>query len=225
VILRIYRGRIIAPAEEALLARIRDCVAKGLPMVHGLRAWQPGIRRTVVGSELVLVSTWDDYESIAAPRRQLDSPVALPSLGSMLEDAHADHYELVVEGSPRVPAAGAPMRLVQATLQPNAEAAFFARVRGVAQDLLDETAVASAALGRRSVGQVSEVVIVTVWTDEAALLAVAGPGLAAPITGPDTARFLLSLATAEHFDVVGPADPSDAPLGAGTAVTDRPDPA
>src|SRR6185503_9123159 len=103
VILRVLRGRVIQGQEQNLGRFVRDEAVANALSIPGLLSFQPAIRETRAGSELVIVSTWTGFETIAAAGRDLDSPLSMPNSSNMLSDSHAEHYELVIGESRAMP--------------------------------------------------------------------------------------------------------------------------
>ncbi len=212
MILRVLRARVI-PGEEARLQRyIRDeAVARAL-QVPGLLSFQPAVRATAAGTELVIVSTWAGFEEIAAAGRDLDAPLAMPGTEVMLADSHAEHYELVIGASRAMPLREAKLRLTRIPIRPNAEAQYYEAVRGWSDRLLDRSGMVAFTLGRRVVGRQDDIVAVQIWQDEAALHDVAGSDLEKPMGARELSRFWAADPSIEHFDALTAIDPRpDAP--------------
>ena len=207
MILRVLRARVIA-GEEARLARfIRDEAVAGALQVPGLLSFQPAVRESRAGTELVIVSTWTGFDDLVAAGRDLDRPVLVPNPETMLADSHAEHYELVIGEARSMPLREAKLRLTRIPIRPNAEAAYYEAVRQWADRLLDETGMVAFSLGRRVVGRQDEIVAAQVWQDEAALLEAAGSDLERPMGTPELSRFWAAEPAIEHFDALTAVEP------------------
>lgn len=213
MILRVLRARVIAGQEDRLARFVRDeAVARALK-VPGLVSFQPAVRGTRAGTELVIVSTWTGFEDLtAAGQRDLDAPMLLPHADELTADSHAEHYELVIGESRAMPLREAKLRLTRIPIKPNVEASYYEAVRGWADRLLDETGMVAFSLGRRVVGRQDEIVAAQIWQDEAALREAAGPELDRPMGGPELSAFWATDPAIEHFDALTAVEPRpDAP--------------
>jgi PAS domain-containing protein len=172
MILRVFRGRVETADEKRFLQFVRDeAVARALA-VPGLLSFQPGIRPVEGGLEVVLISTWDDFTSIAVLGAALDSPLALPGSSDLIHDGTAVHYEFVNGSLRSIPLDGARIRIVRGRLQPNSEAQLFEWARSRHELLADDGLLVAAHLGRRMVGADTEVLFAGIWRDADALDAV-----------------------------------------------------
>jgi PAS domain-containing protein len=210
MILRILRARVLPGEEERLRQFVRDeAVAQAL-RADGLLSFQPAIRETPAGTELVVVSTWNDYADIGARGSDLNAPLSVPGAASMLIDSRAEHYELVIGEARAMPLREAKLRLTRIPIRRNMEAAYYGAVRRWSDRLLDEAGMVAFSLGRRVVGREDEIVAAQVWQDEAAIREAAGADVEAPMGQDELAGFWASEPKIEHFDAL-------------TAVEARPD--
>jgi len=211
VILRVFRARVI-PGEEPRLERfVRDDAMAQALRTPGLLSFQPAVRETRAGSELIIVSGWSGYDDLASASRNLDDPLS-PDLGPMLADGHAEHYELVIGEARAMPLRRAKLRLTRIPIRANAEAAYYETVRAWAEHLLDATGLVAFTLGRRVVGRQDEIVAVQVWEDEAALRDAAGPEIEQPMGRLELEKFWSADPAIEHFDALTAVEPrADAP--------------
>src|SRR5262245_52830387 len=129
MILRVLRARVI-DGEEANLARfVRDEAVPHALRTEGMLSFQPAIRETLTGTELVIVSTWRGFDDLTAAGRDLDAPLSMPALASMVADGHGEHYELVIGEARSMPLREAKLRLTRIPIRQNAEAAYYTAVR------------------------------------------------------------------------------------------------
>jgi PAS domain-containing protein len=207
VILRVLRGRVIQGQEQNLGRFVRDEAVANALSIPGLLSFQPAIRETRAGSELVIVSTWTGFETIAAAGRDLDAPLSMPNSSNMLSDSHAEHYELVIGESRSMPLRKAKLRLTRIPIKPNTESAYYEAVRQWADRLLDESGLIAFNLGRRVVGRQDDIVAVQIWEDEEALQSAAGTeDLQQPMGGSELSRFWAAEPAIEHFDALTAVD-------------------
>lgn len=207
LILRLLRARVLPGEEDRLQRFVRDeAVARAL-QVSGLRSFQPALRTTRTGIELVIVSTWNDFDEIAAAGRHLDVPLSMPGSETMLADSHAEHYELVIGEARSMPLRAAKLRLTRIPIRRGTEAAYYPAVRKWSDRLLDEQGMVAFSLGRRVLGQQDEIVAVQIWEDEAALVAAAGADVDRPMGEAELSQFWASHPAIEHFDALTAAAP------------------
>lgn len=207
MILRVLRARVIA-GEEARLARfVRDEAVANALKVPGLLSFQPAVRATRAGDELVIVSTWTGFDDLVAAGRDLDAPMLMPDSDTMLADSHAEHYELVIGEARAMPLREAKLRLTRIPIRPNVEASYYESVRRWADRLLDEAGMVAFSLGRRVVGRQDEIVAAQIWQDESALREAAGSDLARPMGGPELSEFWAAVPAIEHFDALTAVEP------------------
>jgi PAS domain-containing protein len=212
MILRVLRARVIDGESPRLLRFIRDEAVANALAVPGLLSLQPAVRETTTGMELVIVSTWSGFEEMTAASRELDQPLSMPGAASMLDDSHAEHYELVLGEARAMPLRQAKLRLIRIPIKPNAESAYYAAVRRWADRLLDETGLIAFTLGRRIIGRQDDIVAAMLWQDEAALRDVAGANLDRPMGGAELSQFWAAEPSIEHFDALTAVEPRpDAP--------------
>ena len=212
MILRVLRARVIEGEQERLSAFVRDKAIAAALGVKGLLSFQPAVREGRAGTELVIVSTWSGFDDLAASGGDLDRPMAVPEVDSMVVDSHAEHYELVIGQSRALPIRKAKLRLTRIPIKPNAEAAYYETVRGWADRLLDETGLVAFSLGRRVIGRQDDIVAVQVWQDEAALRDAAGREIEKPMGTDELSRFWAADPAIEHFDALTAVEPRpDAP--------------
>lgn len=201
------RARVIA-GEEARLARfVRDEAVANALKVPGLLSFQPAVRQSRAGTELVIVSTWTGFDDLAAVARDLDTPLLVPDAELMLADSHAEHYELVIGEARAMPLREAKLRLTRIPIKPNVEASYYEAVRQWADRLLDEAGMVAFSLGRRVVGRQDEIVAAQIWQDEAALREAAGSDIARPMGGPELSTFWATEPAIEHFDALTAIEP------------------
>jgi len=203
----VLRARVIA-GEEARLARfVRDEAVANALQVPGLLSFQPAVRETRAGTELVIVSTWTGFDDLFVAGRDLDAPVLLPDADLMLADSRAEHYELVLGDARAMPLREAKLRLTRIPIRPNAEAAYYDAVRRWADRLLDEAGMVAFSLGRRVVGRQDEIVAAQVWQDESALREAAGSDIERPMGRPELSEFWAAEPSIEHFDALTAIEP------------------
>jgi PAS domain-containing protein len=207
LILRVLRARVIAGEEERLARFVRDEAVANALKVPGLLSFQPAVRKSRAGTELVIVSTWRDFEDLAAVARDLDTPLLVPDAALMLADSHAEHYELVIGEARAMPLREAKLRLTRIPIRPNVESSYYEAVRLWADRLLDEAGMVAFSLGRRVVGRQDEIVAAQIWQDEAALREAAGSDLARPMGGPELSGFWAAEPAIEHFDALTAIEP------------------
>jgi PAS domain-containing protein len=212
MILRVLRARVIAGEEERLAHFVRDEAVAAALQVPGLLSFQPAVRETKAGLELVLVSTWTDFADLAAAGRDLDAPLAMRGAEPMLTDGHAEHYELVIGEARAMPLREAKLRLTRLPIRLNTEAAYYEAVRAWADRLLDQSGLVAFSLGRRVVGRQDDIAAVMIWQDEAALRDAAGFDIDRPMGESELAAFWAADPSIEHFDALTATEPSaDAP--------------
>ncbi|HEX3265850.1 MAG TPA: hypothetical protein VHR16_09310 [Candidatus Limnocylindrales bacterium] len=212
MILRVLRARVIDGEQERLSAFVREEAVAHALSIPGLLSFQPAVRESRACTELVIVSTWSGFEDLAASGGDLDKPMAMPAVDSMVVDSHAEHYELVIGQSRAMPLRHAKLRLTRIPIKPNAEAAYYETVRGWADRLLDETGLVAFSLGRRVVGRQDDIVAVQMWQDEASLRDAAGRDVDKPMGERELSQFWAADPAIEHFDALTAIEPRpDAP--------------
>jgi hypothetical protein len=212
MILRVLRARVIDGESPRLMQFIRDEAVANALAIPGLLSLQPAVRETGSGVELVIVSTWSGFDEMTAAGRDLHDPLSMPGAQRMLEDSHAEHYELVLGQARAMPLREAKLRLIRLPIKPNAESAYYAAVRRWADRLLDETGLIAFTLGRRIVGRQDDIVAAMLWENEAALRDVAGSDLGRPMGGEQLSQFWAANPSIEHFDALTAIEPRpDAP--------------
>jgi PAS domain-containing protein len=173
---------------------------------------QPATRTTPEGLELVLLSSWNDFDDVTAFGGDLDTMVVTPGAQSMLTASRAEHYELVIGEARTMPLHTAKLRLTRIPIRPNREAAYYQAVRRWSDRLLDETGMVAFMLGRRVLARQDEIVACQVWEDEAALQEAAGSDLERPMGEDELSTFWAAEPVIEHFDALTAAQPrADAP--------------
>jgi PAS domain-containing protein len=207
MILQVLRARVIAGEEARLAQYIRDEAVAPALRVPGLLSFQPAVRKTRAGHELVIVSTWTDFNVLAAAGGGLDTPRVVPGAAVMLADSHAEHYELVIGEARTIPLREAKLRLTRIPIRPNTEAAYYETVRRWSDRLLDETGMVAFSLGRRVVGRQDEIVAVQLWQDEAALHDVTGSDITQPLGADELSKFWAAEPEIEHFDALTAVEP------------------
>lgn len=208
MILRVLRARVIAGEEDRLARFVRDeAVAQALKM-PGLLSFQPAIRKSRAGTELVLVSTWTGFEDLTASgARDLDAPISMPGVAPMIADNRSEHYELVIGEARAMPLSESKLRLTRIPIRPNRESSYYDAVRKWADRLLDQAGMVAFSLGRRVVGRQDEIIAAQVWQDEAALLEAAGPDLRRPMGGAELSEYWAADPAIEHFDALNAVKP------------------
>jgi PAS domain-containing protein len=212
LILRVFRGFVIEGQGQRLAQVVRDeAMVHGLT-IPGLLSFQPAVRETSAGTELLIVSTWTAFDEIAAAGPDLNAPLTIPGAASMLVGSHAEHFELVIGEARAMPLREAKLRLIRIPIRLHAQAAYYVAVRNWAERLLDETGLVAFSLGRRVIGRQDEIVSAMLWQDEAALVEVAGSDLDKPMGGAELADFWAADPAIEHFDALTVVEPRrDAP--------------
>ena len=213
MILRVLRARVINGEEANLASFVRDEAVPAALGTPGMLSFQPAVRQSRAGTELVIVSTWSGFDSITAAGRELDAPLSMPGLAAMVSDGHAEHYELVIGEARSMPLREAKLRLTRIPIRQNAEAEYYRAMRDWSERLLDETGLVAFTLGRRVVGQQDEIVAVQVWQDEAALIdATGGLDPMQPMGRDILSRFWAAAPSIEQFDALTAIEPKpDAP--------------
>lgn len=169
MILRVYRGRVIAGREAELDVFLRSEAVPGALSVPGLQSFQPGLRERAGQHELTIISTWTDFDALAAFGRGLDSPLAVPDAARLLEEGRADHFELVSGGARGLPFGATTLRVTRGTLRANMGPTFFTQARAQAEPHLDDAALIGLHIGRRMVEGAEEAVAVSLWGADDAL--------------------------------------------------------
>lgn len=211
MILRVLRARVIEGQEPSLVRFIRDEAMAQALAIPGLLSFQPALRRTPAGTELVVVSTWTGFDDLLASGRVLSGSVLLGTT-DMLGESQSEHFELVIGEARAMPLREGKLRLTRIPIRPNAESAYYAAVRQWADRLLDEAGLVAFSLGRRVVGHQDEIVAAMIWQDEAALRDAAGSDLERPMGERELAEFWAAEPAIEHFDALTAVDPHpDAP--------------
>ena len=212
MILRVLRARVIEGEQARLEQRIRDDAIERALATPGLLSFQPAVRETRAGTELVIVSTWAGFEDLAAAGPHLDGPVTVPGVAPLLADSHAEHYELVIGQARSMPLSRAKLRLTRIPIKPNIEASYYEAVRAWADRLLDESGLVAFTLGRRVIGRQDDIVAVQIWQDEAHLRDAAGSDLESPMGSAELSGYWAAEPAIEHFDALTAIDPvPDAP--------------
>jgi PAS domain-containing protein len=202
LILRVQRARVIDGEAPRLMRFIRDEAMAQALSIPGLLSFQPAVRETPDGTELVVVSTWTGFDELSAAGVRLDVPPSLPGTASILADNRADLFELVIGEARAMPLREAKLRLINIPIRLHAEAAYYVAVRHWADRLLDETGLVAFSLGRRVVGRQDHIVSAMLWEDEAALVEAAGSDVDKPMGGRELAEFWAEDPVIEHFDAV-----------------------
>jgi len=212
LILRLLRGRIVE-GEQGNLARFfrEEAIGRALK-IPGLLSFQPAIRETDSGIELLLVSTWSGFDDMAAASLGSNQPLAIPELSPMLSTNEADHFELVIGEARAMPLRRAKLRMTHIPIKPNHEAGYYAAVRPWAEQMLDQSGLVSFTLGRRVVGRQDEIVAIQIFEDEDALRELTGADLTQPLGRSELSEFWAAEPTIEHFDALTAIEPRpDAP--------------
>ncbi|HUQ43583.1 MAG TPA: PAS domain-containing protein [Candidatus Limnocylindria bacterium] len=212
MILQVLRARVIAGQEARLMRFVREEAVGPALRVPGLLSFQPAIRETRAGVELVIVSSWNDFQDLAGLGGDLDAPLSMPGAAEMLADSHAEHYELVLGEARAMPLREAKLRLTRIPIRPNVESSYYEAVRVWADRLLDEAGLVAFSLGRRVIGRQDDIVAVQVWQDEAAIRAAGGTDIEKPMGGDELSQFWAAEPSIEHFDALTAVEPrTDAP--------------
>jgi PAS domain-containing protein len=212
LILRVYRALVAEGEGPRLVELIRDGAMTEAVSTKGLLSFQPALRETPAGTELLVVSTWTGFDDLAAMGSDLDAPLLVPSMAPMLAQRRSEHYELVIGEARAMPLRAAKLRLTRIPIRANAQAAYYAAVRTWADRLLDETGLVAFNLGRRVVGRGDEIVAAMLFEDEAALLDAAGSDVDRPMGGAELSEFWAAAPEIEHFDAMTVVEPRrDAP--------------
>lgn len=218
MILRVHRAHVIEGEGPRLDRFIRDEAMARTLTIPGLLSFQPAVRESADGTELVVVSTWIGFDELAAVGPDLDMPIAMPDSASMLRDAgRAEHFELVIGEARALPLREAKLRLIRIPIRPGAESSYYAAVRRWSDRLLDETGLVAFSLGRRVVGHQDQIVAAMIWQDEAALIEAAemetaGVDLEKPMGRDELSQFWAAEPEIEHFDALTAVGPKpDAP--------------
>jgi PAS domain-containing protein len=194
--------------EERITRFVRDDAMAPALRVPGLLSFQPAVRDTSAGRELVVASTWNGFEDLTAAGRGLDAPLTMPGAEDMLGDGHAEHYELVIGEARAMPLHTAKLRLIRIPILANAEASYYEAVRRWSDRLLDENGLVAFTLGRRVVGRQDEIAAVMVWQDEAALHEVTGGEPTKPMGRDELSQFWAADPAIEHFDALTVTEPT-----------------
>src|SRR3954469_21358618 len=177
MILRIYRARTASDDRRLLFAHLRDHVYPANVLTSGLRTFQAAVRALPADElELVLVSTWLDFESLAGALGQdLARPAWLRGFAGRLDPVSCDHYELVGEKLRGiVPLGGGVLRLLTGRLKPLHDHEFFDVARRLQAEHLDSGDLVVSHLGRRIVGRGDEAAYAAMWRDSAAAATAVG---------------------------------------------------
>src|SRR5215207_1817910 len=207
MILRVLRARVIAGQEERLMRFVREDAVGPALRAPGLLSFQPAIRESRACLELVIVTTWNDFQDIAGIGGDLDTPLSMPGAADMLADGHAEHYELVIGEARAMPLRAAKLRLARIPIRPNVESSYYESVRAWADRLLDQSGLVAFNLGRRVVGRQDDIVAVQVWQDEASLREAAGDDIGKPMGGAELSQFWAAAPSIEHFDALTAVEP------------------
>lgn len=203
MILRVFRGAVDSTDEEALITFVRDTALPSALRIPGLLSFQPAIRRIGSTFEFVLASTWTDFDAMLATRRDLDTPIAMPpGAEHLVGRGHADYYEFVAGNGRGLPLTTARLRLTHVALAPNQEAAYFARSRDLADELLDEAGMVAFLQGRRSIDGRVEAVAISVWEGDDAIDAAVGGAPVGLLDGGSTGTYYAAAPTRETFDAL-----------------------
>ncbi|MEO8273723.1 MAG: PAS domain-containing protein [Chloroflexota bacterium] len=186
---------------------IREEAVGGALQLRGLVSFQPALRRTDTGLELIIASTWNGFDDLTATGMDLDSPLIMPGAAPMLEGGHSEHYELVIGEARTMPLREAKLRLTRIPIRTGAEAQYYEAVRKWSDRLLDDGGMVAFTLGRRVVGRQDEIVAVQVWEDEDALRHAAGSMVERPMGETELASFWAANPAIEHFDALTATEP------------------
>jgi PAS domain-containing protein len=212
MILRLLRGRVLEGKTDDIARYVRDAAVARALRIPGLVSFQPAIRKTRGGTELVIASTWNGFDDIIAAGPRLDLPLTIPDLANALADSHAEHYELVIGEARTIPIRQAKLRLTRIPIRQNHESAYYEAVRRWSDRLLDEAGLVAFSLGRRVVGRQDEIVAVQIFQDEAALRDAVGTELDQPMGREELSEFWAAEPAIEHFDALTAIEPRpDAP--------------
>jgi hypothetical protein len=209
VILRILRGRAAQDEVERLVDAVRTDVDEWAASDVG-PAWAlPSFRPAGEEIEFLLASTWPSAESVLNRGGAVSQPRGRLAATGLLEEARAQHYELVLEVSAGTAAPCELLRLSSIELVPKRASAFYERVRQLWDDLVDDVGLVTLRVGRRVASNGEQAVVVSAWESMATLEAATSGGF---VGGDGMATFYASEPTIEHFTALPLAPP-----GAGAA--------
>jgi PAS domain S-box-containing protein len=156
--------------EAAFLARLRDRILPDTMATEGLEAFVQGFRAEARDTSSLGLSVWRDWDSILrATEGHPDRPERNAPVSDLLDRIRIDHYELV-DDAPRglLSLDGAVIGVVDGTVLPNAEGAAFEMIRA-SRGVVEKLGVIGFHAGRRMAGRRSQIAVLAVWRDRAAL--------------------------------------------------------
>ncbi|HEX4898316.1 MAG TPA: hypothetical protein VFV53_08185 [Candidatus Limnocylindrales bacterium] len=166
MILRIFRGQVRSENGDRLVQYVRNVAIRDALETPGLVSFEPAVRASGSGLELLIASTWTDFDALINTGHDLATPVSAPALSSLVTHGSAEHYELVIGGARGIPVRGATLRLIRSRVKPNFESAYFGQLRRETEALIDDDRLVTVQLGRRDAGGWDEVVSVIGWATE-----------------------------------------------------------
>jgi PAS domain-containing protein len=168
MIIRLLRGQVQAGQEGNLVDRLR-ALGSDRPTPAGFVGATVGFRRASDSLGFLALSTWESVESIsAAASGRPDGALPGQSAGE-LEGITIDLFE-VADGPP-LPVdavAGGALGIIWARVAPHAEAAAHDMIRAVGPEV-GAAGVAGLHVGRRVIGDHTELLVVASWRDRVAL--------------------------------------------------------
>lgn len=166
MILRIFRGQVLSGSEDRLVQFVRNVAIRDALGTQGMLSFQPAVRETGTGLELLIASTWTDFEALTNTGHELASPVAAPPLASLVSRGSAEHYELVIGGARGIPVRDATLRVISSRVKPNFESLYFEQLRRETAALIDDDRLVTVQVGRRTSDGWDDVVSVIGWANE-----------------------------------------------------------
>lgn len=166
MILRVFRGQILPGSVDRLVQFVRNVAIRDALETPGLLSFQPAVRESGDGLELLVASTWTDFEALLNTGHDLATPISAPALASLVTRGSAEHYELVIGGARGIPVRDATLRLISSRIKPNLESLYFEQLRRETAALIDDDRLVTVQLGRRNTDGWDEVVSVIAWATE-----------------------------------------------------------
>lgn len=168
MILRHWLGRLLPGREPLLLGRLREAIPATRDV--GLVDFTYGFRHEAGRTMLLALSNWPDFDTVQrATGGELDGTIRTLALEDLLESSHAETYErLPPAPAPLADAAGRVIGVVTGRVKPQHERSAQEMVDRSANAALGAGAVA-AQLGRRLVGDVTEMIVVVIWPKREAM--------------------------------------------------------
>ena len=169
MILRLFRATLQPGAEAEVLQRLRADTLPQIRALTGLHAFTTGFRHVSGRTEHLALSTWTDLAAIEGHAGSLERSVVSTPSDDIFEGVAVDHYELVEPDDAEVVTLGGPViGVVRAIVAPNADASAIDAVRESRAEVT-RAGVIALHVGRRVHGCQTELAILAVWRDRAAL--------------------------------------------------------